>query len=223
LFVLCVILAGCAAAPAPAMAPVQSPAAIGRGGPIDDELKSDPNLESLPWSASRPLRLTDFRAPVPDGATEGARTAYVLTYSMWCRSGTFTFSVTTSFLPEHSWVKPRAFTDAPEGRRILNHEQTHINQTEIYARRMRRFFQDQLYDPCGQTEAQLNALAERFVNDEAAAQQRYDEETSFGRVPERQGAWDASIREALAALQHYAAPVTANAALPAAPRSGTVR
>ena len=204
--VIAVTAGGCVAASSPSRVVTPAgPQAQGRGGPIDDELKAaGAELETMAWSAERPLRLDDFRAPVPANAVEGARTAYVLRYAIWCRGGVFRFEVTAAFLPGHSWMSPRAFTDAPEGRRILTHEQTHFSQTEVYARRMRRFFQDQLYYPCGQTETQLNALAERFVTDEAEAQARYDEETSFGRIPERQRAWDQHVAEALAALEKYA-------------------
>jgi DNA-binding ferritin-like protein len=70
---------------------------------------------------------------------------------------------------------------------------------------MRRFFLEQLYNPCGQTEGQLDALAERFVTDEAEAQQKYDEATSFGRIPERQRVWDKDIHDTLTTLAKYAA------------------
>ena len=202
--VLILVTAGCAT---PTPPPQVAGQPTRRGGPIDEELKAasgDP--DSMAWSASRVLQLSDFRAAVPPGAVEGARTAYVLSYGMWCRAAVFRFSVSASFLPAQSWVKPRALSDPPEGRRILNHEQTHFNQTEVFARKMRRFFQDQLYNPCGQTEAQLNALADRFVTDEAEAQQRYDDETSFGRIPEQQRVWDKNIHDTLATLAKYAAP-----------------
>jgi len=190
---------------APAVA-VGTPHVEGRGGPIDDELRAaGGEPDTLAWSGTKLLRLLDFRAPVPANAVEGARTAYLLKFGMWCRGGVFRFEATASFLPQHSWMNPRAFTDPPEGRRILTHEQTHFNQTEVFARRMRRFFQDQLYYPCGQTESQLNALAERFVTDEAEAQARYDEDTSFGRIAERQRVWDKDIADALTALGKYAA------------------
>lgn len=210
ILVLGVVMAGCVAASAtPA---VQAPVAP-RGGSIDHELDADANLESMLWSAARPLKLTDFRAPVPPGAEEGARTAYLLSYGMWCRSGVFRFVATTSFLPGHSWVQPRALAEPAEGRRILNHEQTHFNQTEVYARRMRRFFQEQLYDPCGHTEDELNTLADRFVADEAAAQQRYDQDTSFGRTRDRQREWDAKIADELASLDRFAATDRASTTL----------
>jgi hypothetical protein len=194
------LAAACAAATAPPPASLQPVTHYGHS--IDAELAADARLESFPWSAGRPLQLADFKAPVPAGAAEGARTAYVLSYGFWCRGDVFRFEGVASFVVGHSWVKPRALTDAVEGRRILNHEQTHFNQTEVYARRMRRFFAE-LYNPCGHTEAELDALADRFVNDEAAAQQRYDQDTSFGLNPARQQAWDRDIRSTLAELDAF--------------------
>lgn len=94
--------------------------------------------------------------------------------------------------------------DQPNERvRVLGHEQTHFNLTEVYARRMRKYFAE-LYEPCRQSDEQLRASVDRFVREEAAAQQRYDDETQYGLAAARQAAWDRDVSEMLASLDRFA-------------------
>jgi uncharacterized protein DUF922 len=151
----------------------------------------------FPWSGSRTLRWPDFQGPPPDGGQEAARTAYGLFYGWRCRGQAFEFQVTTAFLTRKSWVKTTILRDSAESRRVLQHEQTHFDLAESHARRMRQSFRA-LRDPCGQTDDQLSALAQRLIREEKAAQQRYDAETGHGLVAAKQSEWDREVARRLA-------------------------
>ena len=153
----------------------------------------------FPWSGNRALRWPDFQGPPPDGGQEAARTAYGLFYGWRCRGPSFEFQVTAAFLTRKSWVKGAILRDSAESRRVLKHEQTHFDLAETHARRMRQSFQA-LPDPCGQTDEQLSALAQRLIREEKAAQQRYDAETGHGLVTAKQSEWDRAVARQLAAL-----------------------
>jgi predicted secreted Zn-dependent protease len=127
----------------------------------------------------------------------------LLSYESRCRGIDFTFSVTAVVLPSRSWVKPRVLSTPAESARILQHEQTHFNLTEVYARRMRRFFRE-LYNPCGLIDERLKESVERFVQEEADAQRRYDDETGYGLKPQVQERWDRDIATMLKELAAFA-------------------
>jgi hypothetical protein len=158
----------------------------------------------IPWSADRLLTWDDFRGVSPVGGVEGARTVYLLSYEWRCRGIDFTFGVRAVVLPMRSWVKPHVLASVTESRRVLGHEQTHFNLTETYARRMRKYLRE-LYNPCGIVEDRLRESVERFVQDEAEAQQRYDEETGYGLKPQPQDRWNRDVAEMLMSLDSYAA------------------
>jgi hypothetical protein len=173
--------------------------------PIGDQLQAEmTRLMAVPWSAAHPVEWGDFQGPAPDGGAEGARTVYSLLYGVRCARHTFQFGVEAAFLPRSSWVLPVVLADTGLSRRTLDHERTHFNLTEVFARRMRKYFTG-LYDPCGQSEDVLRASADRFVADEENDQARYDEETGHGLTAVRQRAWDTDVTEQLASLKAFGA------------------
>src|SRR5262245_51785173 len=159
--------------------------------------------EAVPWSASRRLTWDDFRGVPPAGEKErAAETAYSLFYAVSCKGHTFDFQIIAAVLPRQSWVRPSVLTDAVQNSRTLRHEQTHFDLSEVHARRMRRYFAE-LSSPCMKSSSELEALSDRLIRDEAAAQRRYDEETSHGRLAQRQATWDADVAKQIAALGKF--------------------
>jgi hypothetical protein len=158
----------------------------------------------IPWSAERRLAWADFRGPAPGGTVEVARTVYILSAESRCRGQEFQFKVVALFLPMHSWVRPHVLVDPDARARVLAHEQTHFDLTEVYARRMRRHFAE-LYNPCGLVEEGVRTFVDRFVREEAEAQGRYDKETRYGLDAARQDRWNRDIADMLAALEKFAA------------------
>lgn len=160
-------------------------------------------LEAVPWSASRRLTWDDFRGvPLASDPERAAETAYSLFHALGCRGKTFEFRVVAAVLPRQSWVRPSILANAVQNSRTLRHEQTHFDLSEVHARRMRRYFSE-LRDPCLKSEPELEAQGDRFIREEAAAQRRYDDETSHGRSAPRQAAWDADVARQVVALDRY--------------------
>jgi hypothetical protein len=159
---------------------------------------------AVPWSASRRLAWTDFRADAPAAeGPESALTAYSLLYGLRCERGKLDIRVVAAFLPEKSWVKRDMLRRADDSRQALQHEQTHFDLSEVHARRMRKYFPS-MYDPCGRRDSSLTSLAEGFVEQESAAQALYDQETDHGRKPVAQRRWDASVAGLLSELGAFA-------------------
>jgi hypothetical protein len=159
--------------------------------------------DAMAWSATRPLAWGDFRGRPPAAGTEGAQTAYSLFYGLRCTRDLFQFQVTAGFLPRDSWVKPAVLANADDSRRTLDHEQTHFDISEVYARRMRKHFAD-LFRPCDQPLEQWRTVAQKYLSDEASAQDRYDDETRHGLVGARQRAWSTDIAQQLKELAAFA-------------------
>jgi hypothetical protein len=195
---------GLVVAAAVACAPTTGPASTVALPPLDVEIRGQmADREAMPWSASRRLTWPDFRGTAPAGGMEGAQTAYGLFYGLRCTRTVFQFDVITGFLPKESWVKPSVLANGDDSRRTLEHEQTHFDLAEVYARRMRRYFTD-LVSPCDQSLDRWRSIAERFVRDEATAQDRYDDETRHGLLAIRQQAWNTEVATQLGALGEFA-------------------
>jgi hypothetical protein len=160
-------------------------------------------VPEIPWAADRPLTWTDFRGTPPTDGAEQARTVYQLSYESRCRGFEFTVHAAAVMLPLQSWVKPGVLETPAGSARVLRHEQTHFNLTEVYARRMRRFFKE-LYNPCGLLDERLREAVDRFGTEEAEAQKRYDSETKYGLEAQVQDRWDREVAAMLADLEAYA-------------------
>lgn len=196
----------CAPTAAPA-APTSRPAASSRpssASSLDDALAEDMASErGMPWSHGRRLLWSDFQGRPPQGGNEGARTAYGLYYAWSCHDDVFTFRVIAALHPLRSWVKPVVVDNVHESARVLRHEQTHFDITEVHARRMRQRF-GTLSAACAKTDGELRALARQLVEAEKEMQRRYDRETNHGLVAPRQTAWSADVAGMLARASGYA-------------------
>jgi hypothetical protein len=158
--------------------------------------------DALAWSATRRLAWTDFQGIPPARGDESALTSYSLFHGASCTGKTFEFRAVAAFLPRQSWVRPAVLANAASSSRTLRHEQTHFDLSEVHTRRMRRYFAE-LYQPCMKTTEELDALAQRFVREEAAAQRQYDIETNHGRVPRKQTEWETEVGRQLASLGRF--------------------
>jgi hypothetical protein len=181
--------------------PVQLPDATrSREHPAAEDTKASP---SLAWSESRRLSWSDFLG-MPQMASEAsATTAYVISCETECDGDTFTFRVTTMFLPDRSWVKPGILSLGGPSRRILLHEQTHFDLGEVHARELRRAL-GELQDPCTRSRDERNAIIARVLRVDEEAQHRYDLETESGANLSRQAEWDSRVERQLSALRRYA-------------------
>jgi hypothetical protein len=159
--------------------------------------------EAFPWSLKRPLVWADFKGEPPRSGGAAAETAYTLLYGARCTGQSFEFRVIAAFRPKESWVRPAILKRPADSTRALKHEQTHFDLAEVHARRMRRHFAE-LIAPCRVTTDNLSEIAERMVQEEHAAQEKYDADTDHSRVPAEQARWDKEVATQLSALVKYA-------------------
>jgi hypothetical protein len=167
--------------------------------PGRDEITPD---GAVPWAAMRRLSWSDYRAQPLIGGGQAAVTAYSLRWGFRCSGAAFNFQVVTVFFPDRSWVSSALLSEPARGRLMLQHEQTHFDLSEVYARRMRRFFST-LDRPCDRTTEDLSALGDNFVRDESDAQRRYDEETANGRDARVQLRWEDEVKKLLETLAEW--------------------
>ena len=151
----------------------------------------------IPWAPDRPLRWSDFQARPLLASPAAAMTAYVLNYDGECNGASFTFTVTTTFLPDRSWVKPPLLERPIESAAALQHEQTHFDLGELHARTMRRALAA-VPDACSKPVEELDGIVQQLLNEDAVLQRQYDRETGHGTNPRRQAEWDQRVRRALA-------------------------
>jgi hypothetical protein len=181
---------GCAA-PVVIESPLPFPGAVRVTAGADE-------VSGLRWSEMRRLGWSDFagRPDITSGAA--AVTAYVLNYAGECNNDVFSFTVTATFLPDRSWVKPHVLDGTGQASQALQHEQTHFDLGELHARHMRQELRA-LPHACAMPVDELDAIVQRLLNEDAVIQRRYDRETGHGTNARRQAEWDARVRRDLAA------------------------
>jgi len=104
--------------------------------------------------------------------------------------GTSTFRVDAYFLAEESYINLRTLA-------VLQHEQGHLDITEVYARRMTAFLRQ--HPKCNtQDKAVVDAYYDRLIEDWQAEEILYDKETDHCRDKEQQVAWLTKIAGELA-------------------------
>src|SRR5687768_12026163 len=161
-----------------------------------------PSEDVIVWSTARRLTWSDFKARPPSGQLGGAISALGFGFVFGCRDGQLHARVVARFHPNQSWVAYRIISSGLGSRVGLQHEQTHFDLAEVYARRIRRYFRE-LKDPCPRSDAELDALAEPMFRDERAAQRKYDDETENGQQDNRQATWDKRVAAELSKLSAF--------------------
>lgn len=124
-------------------------------------------------------------------------------YSFWnCDSNRFSFVVGAFFDKNESWVMSWVQFDRRRKGFLLNHEQTHFDLTEVYARKIRREFA-RLQQPCRKSDDELNAIVNRYLEQFQEEEKRYDAETQHGIDERKQYDWDRKVYEQLDELQQF--------------------
>jgi len=158
---------------------------------------------AMPWSSTWRLVWSNFQGRPPTTGNEGARTAYGLYYAWSCKGNRFRFRVVAAFHPTRSWVKQAVVQSPTENARVLRHEQTHFDITEVYARRMRHQLSI-IAAPCSASDAELKTIARRYVDEERRTQQRYDKESNHGLIENRQAEWNFEVATMLREVERWA-------------------
>lgn len=149
-------------------------------------------VEPFVWSAERRLTWGDF-AGAPDVRSKAAAmTAYAISLNTACADGVLASKVTSTFLPNASWVKP-GYSKDRRAETTLRHEQAHFDLSEVVARRLRDDLRE-LRSPCDVKDDARAALYARYQKEDATMQRRYDRETNHGTDLNQQRLWESRIQ-----------------------------
>ena len=178
--------------------------AAGPSLPSSAAQTTEPLIE---WSKSRKLRRADFKGRVAAIGNTAARSFIVVQASWQCENGSLVATIKAVFDPSRSTWSPgqesfsatnRRMTTAGGDSGLLEHEQTHFDIAELFARKIRAHL-EQLTDACTRPGATvpLGAVIEDYQRDLDQEQARYDRETTFGTDARMQWNWTSKIRKAL--------------------------
>jgi hypothetical protein len=160
----------------------------------------------LIWSENERPGWKDFRGPPTLGTSTAAQTSSGVTYLIQCRDRSLRFAVLATFSPKVSWVRPDIPGHAVAGPQSLRHERTHFDLTELFARRLRREL-GRLTRVCPGRESEVRRVFDRLAEESRREQERYDRETAHGMARDAQARWEREVRERLASLARYGAPI----------------
>ena len=161
-----------------------------------------PVAAPIPWSAARRLVIADFQGRPNQLYPQPALTASDIKAGAACRDFVFTSTVQATFDPNNSWFRQPLKVSAA----LLQHEQTHFDLTEVYARLLRQklvVFQAKV--DCNKLQPGFNNLTKTVYAAWAKEQNRYDAETAHGLNAARQAFWEKEVQVRLTQLDAFAA------------------
>jgi hypothetical protein len=158
--------------------------------------------EKIAWSDDYRLSWSDFKGPITEGTTFVASTNSGLSfgYSIKIINGEptnqFTFRVNSYFYPQLSWYNPERVND-----RVLQHEQTHFDITELHARKLRKRIAQ--FDFTNNVKEQLDVIYDKNERERRAMQAQFDFETDHSVLRAPEAAWEQKIATLLQTYEAY--------------------
>lgn len=158
-----------------------------------------PNVASVvEWNSTRKLNWDDFRAKAPASAYEAALSQCGIGYTTTTapKNEMLNVKVSANFYLGDSWSR-----QSERNGRLLQHEQTHFDLCELYARKLRQNIAGNRYTGAdikkmdkayGELTAELNKV-----------ELQYDEETTHGLNIEKQNEWNDRIARQLKELSSF--------------------
>lgn len=150
--------------------------------------------ERITWQANKTLSWQDFKGnPNANGSfvastSSGMSQSYAISGDgMLDKKET---QVTAHFYPEYSWYSAKDTTA-----RLLKHEQTHFDITEIHARILNRRIQS--YAFTSNSKKEVKALYEQVEEERRVMQRAFDKETNHSINREEEKKWEDKIAKLL--------------------------
>ncbi|WP_374958603.1 DUF922 domain-containing protein [Gilvibacter sp.] len=157
---------------------------------------SDTAEERIAWNDSYKLTWADFKGTPRSGNVYVASTSSGLSFSYGFKTingqptSDFTYEVTAYFYPQNSWYDPTRVSP-----RVLQHEQTHFDITELHARLLRMRIAE--FNFTTNVKEELDALYDQVERERRAMQSQYDLESDHSVIRDREAAWVARVQEML--------------------------
>jgi len=152
------------------------------------------------WSRDRKLTWEDFKAIAPPDSFKNI--AAITFCGIGYHSNRVLLSapakiwVTNSFNCNKSWVRENHKNPG-----VLNHEQLHFDLSEVYARKMRKSFQESNLTG-GSLNSIGNSIFRNYYQEFEKNQNLYDLETGSGLIEDKQTEWDKKIQKELQELNN---------------------
>jgi len=156
------------------------------------------NAGAVEWNSARKLDWSDFQAKAPASAYEAALSQCGIGYATTTapKDKMLNVKVSAKFYLGESWSR-----DSERNSRLLQHEQTHFDLCELYARKLRQNIAINRY-----TGADIQKMDKAYAALTAELNKvelQYDEETTHGLNTEKQDEWNARIVKQLEALNSF--------------------
>ncbi len=146
------------------------------------------------WNAQRRLKLKDFKGTIENRPFEAATYSGIKYYAR-ALHGKIIINVEAQFNCLNSYFK--GSNDVED---VLEHEQGHFDMTEIYARKLRKLFTEQI-SSVKDFETMHEALYKRNFNELQLAQDRYDSQIYKDGSLQQQ--WTNQIQQDLEMLKKF--------------------
>lgn len=148
------------------------------------------------WNENQKLKWSDFQGkPIPNIA-EKAMTASSVEYSYSATGAEFKYEVLCKFFPKLSWK-----VEDQLNAYMLQHEQTHFDITELYARLMRKRLSEEI--KVANDITKISKIGVEITTQWKQEQNKYDSETEHSIDTEKQAEWNESIQKRLDALNSF--------------------
>lgn len=156
-------------------------------------------LESeITWNKYRKLTWTDFKGkPLMNEPKFSALTASYISSECGFKHNKLIYNVKAVFLPNDSYIVGKV-TD-----KLLFHEQLHFDLTELYARKLRKMFSEQINTITEADSVTLKIDINAILNEWEKMQHEYDEATYHGLDEVVQNRWQKMIELGLNQLENY--------------------
>lgn len=161
------------------------------------EKNQSQNEERMVYADTLMLTWKDFRGKAPTNSNLAAETASGIFFSYECGGEKFKATVYAYFDPVESWFKTKATE------KVLEHEQTHFEITELFARKFRQRLQQEK-NPCRKSSAEFQRMFNQIMQEHRQYQNQYDSETKHSILWDEQRRWSNMIKRELNRLASYA-------------------
>lgn len=152
--------------------------------------------ERIAWSEDYRLVWADFKGQPKAGNVYVASTNSGMSFSYGFKTingvptSDFVYEVTCYFYPELSWYVPERVNE-----RVLNHERTHFDISELHARLLRKRIEE--FNFTENAKEELDELYNQVERERRAMQSLYDLETDHSVIRSAEAEWVAKVQQML--------------------------
>ena len=152
--------------------------------------------DKIPFKDNHLLTWDDFKGAPKSNTPYKALTETQTTFEITMKDGEAIISIQNYFDKNSSWTKER------NNNKLLEHEQTHFNISELWTRKFRQKLNGKAYR-IKEFQKELNALHNEIHKESKAMQAEYDKETEHSVNEANQQKWNKKISNELQKLSAF--------------------